>query len=401
MLSSDTNLEQDYIREKSFQRIFPDDDVWEWIQDDLDIQDTWNRVQLALERRDYIQGIVKTAMNSILVIALVAVAGILTFYAMRSQPGEPTISSAFSGGTRHESIAPLSDKTASMRESNAGLRETSRWFEEKPKVLGPVLATDKIYPVFSVFHLEKVEPGQLARVQIPTRNCVKTDRSSSEPEWWAFADTRKEKKSGKYYVGGIGGVKNQWMLSQSSINSFKQATPAYPVAVFSQNYGLSAGTVISKNLNIQSDLFFVTKNGLKQVDYESGQSVSRELQFGYYKLGLAAVIKKKMFRWRSFPVSNHFLLGAYGAWLRSGQMIVDQELITDISNDYRKSDLGLVAGYEIGFPAGKHIGIAPGFRYHQGLLNIYRGTSILPARFNRTLNTSFELSLGIRYNFGY
>lgn len=390
-----------YKSEKGEVRIFPDDDMWEWIQDDLDIQDIWGRIDLTLERRDRIQKIVKSAMKSIFAILLLASVSIAAITLMQKPDSQNNF------------IALQQEYTEEPAKKD--IVESPQQEEQAATMTKPRLAINKYSPNSirpltdfngvvnngrtGISEVQILEPTISMMEEMKKRN-GNDDSSDGDPgEWWAAADMSSKDVQG-FYVGGIGGVKNQWLLSASTINSFKQQEPAYPVAVFSQTYGVSAGMVVNDKFNVQSDMFFITKNGLKQVDYEAGHSIAKEIQFGYYKLGLSGVFKKKMLKKSKLPVTNNFVLGVYGGWLRSGELIVDQELVSDISNDYRNGDFGLVGGYELSFLAGNHFAIAPGFRYHQGLMNIYKGTEEVPAEFNRTLNTSFELNLGLRYLFG-
>lgn len=219
-------------------------------------------------------------------------------------------------------------------------------------------------------------------------------------EAWAMVDPNERKMpDNNFFVGGTMGVKNQWLLAHDTYAGFKKTELQTAELDFSGTVGLNAGMMISEKVGLQTDYVFLSNSGQKYIDYTNGRSVNRELDFSYQSLMVATRLRRKEWQWFNSPVADHFNLGLYGGVLTGAQEQVAGKTTLDIENAYRSWDFGLSVGYGVDVLSKSGVMAGFGLRLHQGLVNTYEGTAVLPSSLNPTYNSSVDFIFNLRYAF--
>jgi hypothetical protein len=91
--------------------------------------------------------------------------------------------------------------------------------------------------------------------------------------------------------------------------------------------------------------------------------------------------------------STNFIGGIYASHLTRAFTSLDGASAS--TDDYKKTDYGIVLGIEQDRYLTKNIVITPGIKYNQGIANITASSS----PFNSAKNLSFEFNLGVKYLF--
>ncbi|MDT8402535.1 MAG: hypothetical protein RQ743_12640 [Bacteroidales bacterium] len=205
---------------------------------------------------------------------------------------------------------------------------------------------------------------------------------------------RMSKAFSKFYVGTTGQLANTWLVNQKTISGFKSASLVSTNATFGSNFGFYAGTNLLNRLDLQADLNLLAQNNQDYNEYLNGHYVSSKLKLDYSQLALSL---------RYYIMSDRFMHGEHGvnfggylAYLHNAYQKVDGETFY-ISDTYNKIDYGLVLAYEYIFPLYGQLGLGTGFRAYYGLNNIYSGDEYIPAYMNVTNNASVNITLSLKY----
>src|SRR6056297_978996 len=198
----------------------------------------------------------------------------------------------------------------------------------------------------------------------------------------------------KIYAGATGQLANTWVLNEKTYTGMEKSSLIASNASFGSNFGLFAGTNLSRNLFAQLDLNVMTQNKQDYNEYLNGQYISNEMKFNYSQMG---------FSLRYIALSNRYMkgehniyAGGYWGYLHSAYQIIDDEMV-NITNDYTQSDFGVFLGYEYIFPLYKNLGFGTGVKATYGLNNIYSGNQYIPSYLNKTHNASLNITFSLKY----
>jgi len=199
----------------------------------------------------------------------------------------------------------------------------------------------------------------------------------------------------KIYTGATGQLANTWLLNNKTYTGLEETSLTTSNASFGSHFGLFAGTNISEELFIQLDINIIVQNKQDYNEYLNGQYISNEMKFNYSQLG---------FSLRYIDVSNRFMkgehtiyAGGYWGYLHSAYQKINQEMI-NISNQYTPSDYGVFLGYEYIIPIYQNLGFGTGIKATYGLNNIYSGDQYIPSYLNKTHNASLNITFSFKYS---
>ncbi|MGM0464432.1 MAG: hypothetical protein ACQEQW_07220 [Bacteroidota bacterium] len=399
--------------------LFPPESVWENIQDDLDIDNSWEQISRRLDSRArLISGLRAVAAAGILVLAL---AGVYRQFLTQEQPGNNT---TLAEGRRDESTA--GQKEGTQKEgTQVDVKDEQPADEQTAKVQGKDQPTDG-QANGTKQQNEGERPGQ-AREEIKEEDSEKqTVRAGTVREYMAAADMKEaagipvinipgrintdiiydqlgstkqglekiKKAFKKFYIGSTGQLANTWLLNQKTISGFKSTSLVSTNPSFGSDFGVYAGTGLTEHIDLQMDLNILAQNKQEYNEYMDGNYVTSNMQFNYTRLGLSL---RYFINSDNFMQGEHALnMGPYIAYLHNASQNIDTETIY-ITGDYNTLDYGLQAGYEYVFPLVENLGLGTGFRAYYGLNNIYAGTESIPDYLNATNNASVNITLSLKY----
>lgn len=197
----------------------------------------------------------------------------------------------------------------------------------------------------------------------------------------------------RFYFGLNGGFKKQHLLTSTN-KTLPDNVKQKSYLDFGYSAGATLGLIVSDQLNIETNVNFISTNGYKRNFSSDEISFSEELNLNYTTVSLLA---KKMNNKSTFDnkkYSTNLIGGIYGGYLTSAE-ILSNNTSYDAKNEFKSLDLGIVLGIEQDRYLTKELVITPGIRYQQGLINI----SKVASGFQSAHTFTFEFNVGIKYIF--
>lgn len=197
----------------------------------------------------------------------------------------------------------------------------------------------------------------------------------------------------KITISANGEIANTWLLSPKTKEAFDPQELTATRPTFKQNFGISIAGTFTERWEVIGQLSLSRQNGQHYKEYYQGKYVSNNIDLEYTDIALKA-------RYRPFRKTlNHaFSAGLYTGLLNNASQIIGSET-NDISSDYTKIDYGLIAGYQYFAPITDKITLAAGAFYRQGLKNIFAGNKLISSNLNQSTNTSFNFTISVGYTF--
>lgn len=395
--------------------VTPEPEIWDRLSDSLDQEEVWGRLDQSLEKREMRGFWMQRAAVAAVILALFAVG--LWWMSQTSvldsdtanenfagNAGESLIPAPTTGNTQTLPFIPLAfnqDKTATppiaknvtqapvWAETNNPIdltpvpeREEFLLTERQPIQVDPLLAKQVELPVALHEAEPEVEDIQNILATIP----------GPIPK---FEDPNEQ--DSRFYVGAAVGVKNQWLMNHDTYQTFRSDGLDQAVADFSTAQNINMGWRIADRFGMQADYSFLAGGGQKYQEYGGGRYVPRELDFQYQKMLLTFRYNRRSKKLLGREISDHFAMGMYGGYLTEAQRIGGLEGSAKVLPEYRNVDFGFTGAYEINYALLPRLKFSTGLRLQQGLMNIYRGNSSVPADFDRTFNASVDLLFGLKY----
>ena len=374
----------------------PPEIVWENIQNELDINQSWQIINNHLAYKETVKRNRVLAIAASLLIFISAGAYWMlktneTIQDFQKQAKEVNIAEKKILESGSNPIVEI------VAENTKSLKQNVKDTFQKELPIGKVFQQDTIKsgnknidkidhtPYISYAKLDQKEIGlkysnnelRLAKIELADQK-VKSDRQ-------AFT---------KLYFGATGQLANTWLLNEKTYSGMESSSLTSSNASFGSNFGVYMGTNLTKNIDLQLDFNFLAQNNQNYNEYINGHYVENQMQFNYSQLALSF---RYYFISKRFVQGEHGInLGGYVAYLNNAYQTIDGQ-ITNLSRNYNSFDYGICLSYEYVFPAYKQLGIGTGFRAYYGLQNIYAGDEYIPAYLNETKNASINLSLSLKY----
>jgi hypothetical protein len=195
-----------------------------------------------------------------------------------------------------------------------------------------------------------------------------------------------------FSVGVIGQYANTWLLNQKTIRGMQRQELTATNASFGNNFGLVANAGITSRTGVRAELHLVSQTRQYYHEYISGRYSATGLELDYVSLSL--MLTQRL----GSKQSPHWIMaGLYTSALQQAREKTN-ERVAMVNNEYTSMDAGILAGYEyqLLLPGQLHLGLG-GFA-KLGLRNAFAGNQQIPEHLNRTRNASFILSLSLNYN---
>ena len=398
----------------------PPEEVWSNIQDELDIDDTWQRISHELDQKwkKRTRQLVYTLAAAVLLLFALQVflpsgqrsplRESTTPMAQeeeprpdkkqqeqdQSEPGmkpegpiQPTTPAAEAESRERLAMGQEQSAAAESREPEKAEKSKERKETDRGEGLERLAGQ-------SSMTLAKADPTQV-QLNVTTENQL-----ASLPESGISVSPTPEdqERSGpvRYYAGISGEVGNSWLLSNKTIYSIRKSPYSSASPELGKSYGIMGGASLTDRFDLQAEALFTNETGQKYREYTDGQVLNNQIQLNYSSLKITGryEIMGSSFK---LPVSHHLVLGAYGSYLKNARQQTDGQT-EDIRGAYKNYNLGLVAGYELDTHLAPNYSLSLGLRFNPGFINIYEGTSMLPAQFNRTYSSSININISLKYN---
>jgi hypothetical protein len=416
----------DWYREKIEENISsPPSEVWENIENELDIDQVWSRVSNQLDRIKLFSTIKKITYYSAAAIALFLI--LEYFMTERSPLGIPDQESLSreSFGEKPEEAKPfhIEDKA----EANDTIAEAIQNIEKPPEIPEindteeiPLKAeiTGVATPSYLTDH-QSAEPGSQGNKSVKmwsktdtlmTITPLNTGHGKFPTESTDFHPVLQPPfyedlvsvpaKSNSYlrgfYLGVSAQLGNTWLLNSTTVNGLKSNELNATVPYFGKSFGLLAGKNISGRITFQMEGAIIDEAGQKYHEYLHGKYVTRVLSLDYTTFNIHLRYGRSHLWAVNTPVASNLLFGPYVSYLKSATEIVETET-ENIKYHYENLDYGMIVGYEFDFHLKGGFLLSTGLRIKMGIPNVYAGNELIPSTFNKTRTASVNVTLGFKY----
>ena len=205
-----------------------------------------------------------------------------------------------------------------------------------------------------------------------------------------------EKKGGPFTTFTVsvnGEIANTWLVNNKTIKGMDPSEFTATRATFTGNYGLGVETNLSERWDLIGQLSLTRQQSQNYQEYIQGQYVSNNINLEYFDVALRA---------RYYPFRknrNHsFTAGLYNGFLKNASQKTGQQT-QNIASEYTDTDFGVIAGYEYRASLSDHITLGTGVFLRSGLKNVFSGNEMISSNLNQSYNTSFNFSLSVGYTF--
>ena len=383
----------------------PPESAWENIQDDLDVEQSWEVIdeyltKKAAAKRNYI---LAGAASILIVIAF----GIYRYSNLNLKEKEikSVTESVNHAGTEKSDMGNNANNKFITEERVAGKTKESSTLKDKNKrallvvkEVGQDSTTERkteynkeIKPtddlIFEKIDLKKefsnfaYKPGIITGEQ----NVFNTEKDN----------VHERKAFKKLYIGSTWQIANTWLLNEKTYNGLERSTLTASNTTFGSNFGVYIGTNIAKSIDLQMDINILAKNNQSYNEYLNGKYINDKLTLNYSQVVLS---------FRYYKISRRFMQGEHGinmggylGYLHNASQMLDNEII-NLSNDYNTLDYGVFLSYEYVIPIYRQLGLGTGVRIYYGLKNIYTGNENIPAYLNKTNTASVNITFTLKYN---
>jgi hypothetical protein len=381
-----TTFDKWYKNNMESQQEEPPEALWDAIQNDLDVEQVWARLDhaLPLNKKRPIYGILAVAAS----LALLISAGLWMFNRPEQRTRDFSLSSMTEQAlTPMERLAykPLNTYFA----GNIMPRESL-----VPTPTSPLLQTHT--PASTISHLYIHRPFAAYLYPLETdRTALLAARSIQPTDKQIYSDIdipdHSWQREAIWQVGVTGQLANTWMVNTKTIEGLQSDNLTTTNATFGNSIGLHVTWLASPRMKIKNEWHVLSRTGQSYHEYINGQYVTTSLDLNYINTAL-------LFYYH--PLNNKpyhsIALGLYSGMLQEAtrQKNGDMERIT---GDYANFDFGLLLGYEYEHRIAKGLSLGSGIYTRYGLTNIFAGNQIVPAYLNQTRNAAFLLSFSVNY----
>lgn len=377
----------------------PPVNTWDNIQDELDIDNSWQLIDSYLTERTRFIARLRISVAASILLLTMAGAGWIYFSTINTGKQEETAE-----------IIPAEDTgTGTSEDAEKFIRKNDAPAKISVNDVPVIIEKEGIQAEILLAGLENVsfedhssgrqesniEKLKVSNPDIAGQQYIDYTDITVDPDAVNFDKQKKGRKTfSKFYIGTRGQLANTWLVNQKTISGFKSTSLVSTNATFGSNFGFYAGTNLFKRLDLQMDFNVLAQNNQDYNEYLNGQYVTNKLKLDYSQLALS---------FRYYIMSDRFLegehgvnLGAYMAYLHNAYQNIDGETFY-LSDNYNNMDYGLLLGYEYIFPLYGQLGLGTGFRAYYGLSNIYAGDENIPYYLNITNNASVNITLSLKY----
>jgi len=411
----------------------PPEKVWEGIQDELDLDKVWGRVEGSLNAsRRNIPFMLRAIAASFLL--LLASATMLHYFVLSdfSEPGRPQVADRpdtfiperIPGsqqvadrpdtfipdripGIQPERIPDTDQReTLQLAESDLMQKEPVERLVELPAedemTTRPTLADAPDMPADAPDMLADTpdsptfltsKPGFVAdsHQNEKTISTYLAARHEDDIPDKDIADMDLPGQRPAFFVGINGQMGNTWMLNSKTIGGLSANDITDTRTSYGGSYGIVAGSQLFPRLRAQAGLDLLAKNRQRYNEYIRGQYVSTEFQLDYSRLSVFFSFTP----WEQRPWVVHG--GAYSAYIRNAEQQINGQA-EEISGQYTNTDYGVIAGLGYLHPMAGPFELHTGIFANYGLKNVFAGSDYTPASLNNTRLISFQMSVSLHYH---
>ena len=222
------------------------------------------------------------------------------------------------------------------------------------------------------------------------------------PKWKHIVLSEREpsKSSVPKMMVGIGSAaKISWLINTKTLEAFQRETLTTAVPAVYKDFFFLYGFRLNPKTMLQADFYLFNWSGQKYREYRNGSYGEIENKLLYRSLGISAIKQGWQIGYGSNPLFPYYQAGLYGGWLQNAKEHAFA-VSTDRTSEFSRFHFGLQLGYGHDWQVLGNLSVSYGIGARLDLLNVYSGTSAIPASFRRTRNASLDFKLSLKYLLG-
>ncbi|TVQ89305.1 MAG: hypothetical protein EA393_07120 [Bacteroidetes bacterium] len=386
----------------------PPEVVWEEIQNHLDVDTVWTRIDTSLSNQATKKKRIAAfaiAATLFLTVSTLGLWYILSTYSIHdTQPLvilEPE-AEQFTDENEEEDEIEYPDLSSNQEVLTAFVQDETEYHAIIEAQLPAIYPEYETHPVDSFIlkadHTPVSIPMLLADLQIHNETFKTISYNPSNlgnQEIMSYTGDAVWAGSihSSVFIGFTGHLANTWLLNDKTFTGLKSDELTFTDPSFGSNFGIHMGMGVTNRLGLRGEFLWVSRNRQTYREYISGNFVSNDLILDYYMLKLLARYNA------GSNLQPHYLLaGAYTGLMQQATQVING-FSQYVDSEYENLDYGLILGYEYPVPLGGRLIFTPGVFVKMGMINIFSGNENIPYYLNRTHNASFNLSFSISYSF--
>ncbi|HQG77759.1 MAG TPA: hypothetical protein PLS58_09730 [Bacteroidales bacterium] len=191
-------------------------------------------------------------------------------------------------------------------------------------------------------------------------------------------------------AGLVYSYKNSWLLNYETWNCLNPTKLGNIMPTFRHDIGITSAVAFKEKHHFGLEFFWLSGAGQNYKQYIEASFVDRKIVLNYFKL-------QAFYLWNHQKIPGSTIFGGYYARLGMAEEIQGGQKFR-VTDDYRDHDYGLVLGHQLNIPLVNSIVITPGIRINYNLMNIFEGHPGAVNIFKSTNNFSAGLNLAVSYS---
>ena len=387
-----------------------DDSVWNEIQDELDLIETWDNISAHLDVVAPQKGrtVFMKYAKILAAAAAVIVLMLLPIKYLIDEDIKPTTISEQRTVKKEENelkqdvlSTPKVDKSnAHTTEKNApptlnSSKSTSTYIAENSMtefIETKDVDDDVIDTVNKIVIVNKITSLPFnSNLLLASNNAILPEITKTQNP----INSDPSKSSGFHFrvleVGLVYGYKNTWLLNHETFNGLNPTKLGNTLPTFHQDIGASSTFEFNNRHQLGVEFLWKSETGQNYKQYINASFVDKSINLKYSKL-------QTFYYWNSKKFRGQAILGGYIARLSMAEELQEKARFS-VDNKYTNLDYGLVAGYQYSIALSNAIVIKPSVRVTYNLMNIFKGDDIMPSHFKKTKNLAASFNVSLSYRF--
>ncbi|HQJ83382.1 MAG TPA: hypothetical protein PLM01_12830 [Bacteroidales bacterium] len=387
------------------------DSVWGGIEDQLDLIETWDRINTGLDRvQPQRRKIIPLPFLRIMeVAAAILILVMIPLFFLKHQNNtistvaEQRIPETDSPGTVPVSPETATDPSSALTVSPAGGTAVSGeaiQFHDGTalppgRTAGGIPETTESEKTDRVTDISRISgTAGMETIIAGLRETVTGDFTGLVAS--VIETTAPPKKSSGPFIrfqdaGLMYSYKNTWLLNYETRNGLNPSRLGNILPTFHHDLGITSTIVFREKHDIGLEVLLMSETGQNYQQYINASFVNRKITLNYFKL-------QTWYMWNHRKIPGSTIAGVYFARLGMAEEI-QGDLRFSVRDDYRNYDYGLVLGYRLDVPLFSNIVMYPGIRFNYNLMNIFEGHAGTMNIFKTTNNFTAGVNVTFAYSF--
>lgn len=409
----------------------PPAEAWENISNELDLAEVWDKVDAKLTATERAAVFRSRAIRAAAAIAILLLSGSLLRSAFTSDE-KAQIAENTASYSHRSNLSTASSKVRATTGQAADANENGKKADDNasnPAAAqsqgshsSPGIASNSSASFTNKFRKSSAHSGSAMRVtSADAQSAVITDSYHSveaiTPIAATIAEVRNEPSIAESAVkvpggdngvviykptsaglsfGAFYGINNTWLLNRTTLAGLRQDALYHTHLTFRDAHGFSVVQDLKGKWGVQADAY-ISEQAQNYSYYEEGFFTTKTTEIDYYRMNVLLRNRKgARFFNTSLPASRVLLFGGNVKKLKASEVFANTPTRIPAVT-YSSFDYGLQAGYEYEVQVCRSLVVATGISADIGLVNINRGRTAEPAKFDVTHNASLGANLGLRY----